>query len=166
MVHHRGVRETRCARFLRAEVKAKDEGAKEATGGELHPARREGRWGRISPVRMRDAFRDLSGRRLLRLASVVRDILSAIRFGVRVSYPPRVSAQTSRWTRVQDRGQELPPPAAVVKGGNKPCGERTEWSVNIRLRHRPAEKTIHDDRSTFAAKEPGRRRGQRRSGSA
>lgn len=37
---------------------------------------------RISPARMRTAFRDLSDRRPERLASVARDIRSAIRFGV------------------------------------------------------------------------------------
>lgn len=76
----------RAERFL-AEVKAKDEGTKEeaTAAGDPGLVRREGRWGRISPARMRGACRDLLGRRLLRLVSVVRDVLSAIRFGVNVS---------------------------------------------------------------------------------
>lgn len=78
-VHHHGVRETPCAEV--------------SCGGKGEGPRRQWRHGttvgaaRGALARMRGAFRDLSGRRPFWLASVVRDILSAIRFGVNVSYP-------------------------------------------------------------------------------
>lgn len=49
----------RARRFL-AEVKAKDEGAKETTASTTAGAAQGGQWRRISLVRMRGAFRDLS----------------------------------------------------------------------------------------------------------
>lgn len=79
-VYHREIREA----ISYQELKAKDEGAKEAAAA-TGDSPDEGRWGRISSARMRGAFRDLLGRRSLRLVSVVRDILSAIRFGVNLS---------------------------------------------------------------------------------
>lgn len=85
-VHHREVRETPCTEIS---CRGKGEGRRgeggDGNGGTTADA---ARGGRISLARMRGAFRDLSGRRLLRLGSVVRDILSAIRFGVNVSCPP------------------------------------------------------------------------------
>lgn len=89
-VHHRGVRETPCTEVS---CGGKGEGRRGEGGngdGVSRPMRHKGGSGgeyRSHACAVRSAISQ-AGRRLLRLASVVRDILSAIRFGVNVSCPP------------------------------------------------------------------------------
>lgn len=113
-----------CARTFLAKVKAKDEGAKETAKRRQDHSRRgarEEQWRRISLVRMRDAFRYLLGCWPLRLASVVRDILSAIRFGANVLCPsPWITLGRPRRSQVDTRQRR-----AWIASKNYPL-ERTD----------------------------------------
>jgi len=117
----------RARRFL-AEVKAKDEGAKETMAAGYH-----GRCGtkggsggeyRSYACAVRSAISQTTGQAArLRLASVVRDILSAIRFGVNVSRLPPGSTES-----VRARYSELPP-------AKKPNGEWKKLVTIARRNH-------------------------------
>lgn len=101
-VHHRGVRETPCTEVS---CGGKGEGRRGEGGngdGVSRPMRHEGGSGgeyRSHACAVRSAISQ-AGRRLLRLASVVRDILSAIRFGVNVSSSGRHRIAHTRFSKL------------------------------------------------------------------